>query len=115
MVLMGTKYNICTPRNGEPLIAATQDFITGAYLLTQRNVFLTRGEISQLVTVMCDGHARIDLPPPAILKPAALWTGAQVFSLLLRPNRKSDVIINLETPNRSYDKVEERKKKEGEG
>ena len=27
---------IVTPRNGEPLVAATQDFLTGAYLLTQK-------------------------------------------------------------------------------
>ncbi|XP_076400912.1 DNA-directed RNA polymerase III subunit RPC1-like isoform X3 [Peromyscus maniculatus bairdii] len=30
LVLMGTKANLVTPRNGEPLIAAIQDFLTGA-------------------------------------------------------------------------------------
>jgi DNA-directed RNA polymerase beta' subunit len=34
--LMGVKSNLVTPRNGEPVVAATQDFITGAYLLTQK-------------------------------------------------------------------------------
>lgn len=34
--LMGVKANLVTPRNGEPVVAATQDFITGAYLLTQK-------------------------------------------------------------------------------
>ena len=29
ITLMGSKSNIITPRNGEPLIAAIQDFITG--------------------------------------------------------------------------------------
>lgn len=29
LTLMGTKSNLVTPRNGEPLIAAIQDFITG--------------------------------------------------------------------------------------
>ena len=29
ITLMGSKSNIVTPRNGEPLIAAIQDFITG--------------------------------------------------------------------------------------
>ena len=29
ITLMGSKANIVTPRNGEPLIAAIQDFITG--------------------------------------------------------------------------------------
>ena len=33
---MGVKSNLVTPRNGEPVVAATQDFITGAYLLTQK-------------------------------------------------------------------------------
>ena len=40
--LMLSRENICTPRNGEPLIAPIQDFITGAYLLTRRSVFFTR-------------------------------------------------------------------------
>ncbi|XP_076400921.1 DNA-directed RNA polymerase III subunit RPC1-like isoform X2 [Peromyscus maniculatus bairdii] len=30
LVLMGTKANLVSPRNGEPLIAAIQDFLTGA-------------------------------------------------------------------------------------
>ena len=29
LTLMGVKSNLITPRNGEPLIAAIQDFITG--------------------------------------------------------------------------------------
>lgn len=37
---MGVKSNLVTPRNGEPVVAATQDFITGGYLLTQK----VRGE-----------------------------------------------------------------------
>lgn len=34
MVLMGVTENLITPRNGEPLIAATQDFLTASYLMT---------------------------------------------------------------------------------
>ena len=34
--LMCITHNLVTPRNGEPLVAATQDFLTGAYLLTQK-------------------------------------------------------------------------------
>ena len=37
ITLMGVKSNLITPRNGEPLIAATQDFITGGYLLSQKD------------------------------------------------------------------------------
>lgn len=36
--LMGIKANLATPRSGEPLIAAIQDFITGAYLLSHKDV-----------------------------------------------------------------------------
>ncbi len=40
MVLMGVTENLITPRNGEPLIAATQDFLTASFLLT-RKVYIT--------------------------------------------------------------------------
>ena len=33
--LMSITNNLITPRNGEPLVAATQDFLTCAYLVTQ--------------------------------------------------------------------------------
>ena len=71
-----------TPRNGELMIAATQDFITGGYLLTQRDTFLTRGEVQQLAACLLagpDGTIVVDMPPPAILKPCMLWTGKQIF------------------------------------
>ena len=32
--LMNVKNNICVPKAGEPLIAATQDFLTASFLLT---------------------------------------------------------------------------------
>ncbi|KAJ3336300.1 hypothetical protein HDU93_003104, partial [Gonapodya sp. JEL0774] len=104
MALMNVKHNLITPRNGEPLVAATQDFISGAYLLTRRDVFFDRAWICQWLCGMGDALLHIDLPPPAILKPRALWTGRQLFSALIRPNRTSPVIINLETRTRNYDK-----------
>lgn len=33
-ILMNVKSNICVPKAGEPLIAATQDFLTSSYLIT---------------------------------------------------------------------------------
>ena len=32
-------HNLCTPKNGEILVAATQDFLTASYLLTSRDTF----------------------------------------------------------------------------
>ena len=82
-ILMGTKHNICTPRNGTPLIAAIQDFITGAYLLTQKDAFLTRGQFSQLASIMCNNEIHVPFPIPAIIKPKQLWTGKQLMTLML--------------------------------
>ncbi|KAJ8318173.1 hypothetical protein KUTeg_003264 [Tegillarca granosa] len=95
-----SKSNIITPRNGEPLIAAIQDFITGGYLVTQKDVFFDRARACQLISSMLsdrERNMRIDLPPPAIIKPCKLWTGKQIFSVLLRPNKDSPVRANLRT------------------
>ncbi|XP_049812819.1 DNA-directed RNA polymerase III subunit RPC1 [Schistocerca nitens] len=110
LILMGNKSNLVTPRNGELLIAATQDFITGAYLLTQKDNFLDRGQACQLAATLLAGsdtNMHIDLPPPTILKPMALWTGKQIFGLILRPNKKCPVKANLRTKGRAYTSNEE--------
>jgi DNA-directed RNA polymerase III subunit RPC1 len=97
--LMGTKSNICTPRDGSPLIAAIQDFITGAFLLTQRDTFLTKSQASALVAYMQDARGRTSLPPPAIYKPTQLWTGKQIVTVMLSSLTSRDgspVKINVE-------------------
>ncbi|KNC73963.1 hypothetical protein SARC_13479 [Sphaeroforma arctica JP610] len=55
LVLMGSKANMCTARNGEPLIAATQDFITASYLVSRKGTFYDRREFIQLVTFFSEG------------------------------------------------------------
>lgn len=100
--LMGVKHNLATPKNGEPIIAATQDFITAAYLLSSKDRFFDRKTFTYIVMHMMDGKVHLDLPPPSILKPRALWTGKQVFSMMLRPNKDCDVKINLDAKCREY-------------
>lgn len=100
-MLMDVRENLITPRSGEPLIGATQDFLTAAYLLTQRDTFLTRDEIAQAAATLGDACEHVDLPPPAVLKPVPLWTGKQVFSLLLRPNRTIKVHATFEMKARN--------------
>lgn len=105
LVLMGNKSNLVTPKNGELLIAATQDFITGGYLITQKDEFLTKEQAMQLAACLLagpDASMQIDLPAPAILRPRRLWTGKQIFSLILRPNAKCKVLANLETKGKNY-------------
>lgn len=105
LILMGNKSNLITPRNGELLIAATQDFITGGYLLTQKDEFLTCDQAMQLASCMLAGpdeSMRIDFPKPAIMKPRRLWTGKQIFSLILRPNKKCHVMANVSVKGKNY-------------
>ncbi|XP_065214140.1 DNA-directed RNA polymerase III subunit RPC1 [Planococcus citri] len=110
LILMGNTSNLVTPRNGELMIAATQDFLTGAYLLTLRDTFLTRAEVCRLAGWLIAGpdmDLDIEIPPPTILKPKQLWTGKQVFSMILRPNRKCPIKANLRTKGRSYTQGED--------
>ena len=107
---MGNKSNLVTPRNGELMIAATQDFLTGGYLLTQKDTFFDRGKVCQIISQILAGDEKtmkIDLPPPAIIKPVQLWSGKQIFSLMLRPNKKNKVLANLVTKGKSYTSGEE--------
>ncbi|KAI7830730.1 hypothetical protein BC939DRAFT_392603 [Gamsiella multidivaricata] len=103
--LMGVKNNLVTPRNGTPLIAAIQDFITASYLITQKDLFYDRSQFVQICSYLGDAELKIEIPPPAILKPAQRWTGKQIISVLLKPNKDSKVLVNLEAKTRSYDKV----------
>ncbi|KAF3042772.1 hypothetical protein E8E11_000297 [Didymella keratinophila] len=110
--LMGVKYNIATPKNGTPIIAAIQDFITAAFLLSNKSNFYDRRTFCQIVNYMFNGDGAydpdtgktlpIEIPPPVIWKPQALWTGKQVFNLLMRPNKESRVLVNLEAANKMF-------------
>lgn len=103
-ILMGTKNNIITPRNGEPLIAAIQDFITGGFLLTLKDCFFDRSHAAQIISsILADDYTiKIELPPPCIMKPFALWSGKQIFSLILKPNKKLGPGINLRVKGKNY-------------
>ena len=99
-VLLGTKNNICTPKDGSPIISAIQDFITSSYLLTKNNKFFNWTQASKMMSAMtdCGKNEQVELFDPAILKPEACWTGKQIFSMVLRPNHHcSNVKIFLET------------------
>lgn len=102
ITLMGVKHNLATPKNGEPIIAATQDFITAAYLLSSKDRFFDRKSFTYACEMMLEGSGHLDLPPPAIIKPTALWTGKQLFSILIRPNNQSQVKVNLDAKCREY-------------
>jgi len=109
--LMGVVNNICTPKDGTPIISATQDFLTGSYLITRKDAFFHRSELSLFCCFMCDACDDFQLPPPAIMKPVKLWTGKQLFNLLMLPRKGAksvvtgvDVLVNTELGESQYDK-----------
>jgi DNA-directed RNA polymerase III subunit RPC1 len=116
--LMGVKHNLVTPKNGAPIIAPTQDFLTAAYLLSNKDRFFTRHQFSQIIGFMFDANVFRDpdtgeyqsyeIPPPSVRKPMMLWTGKQIFNVLMRPSRKCKVLVNVEAPLREFRSIPNR-------
>ncbi|KAI4304665.1 hypothetical protein MLD38_040142 [Melastoma candidum] len=104
LMLMGVQNNLCTPKNGEILVASTQDFLTSSFLITRKDVFYDRAAFSLMCSYMGDGMDLVDLPTPSIIKPIELWTGKQLFSILLRPNAGVRVFVNLTVKEKNYSK-----------
>ncbi|KAF9618721.1 hypothetical protein IFM89_002416 [Coptis chinensis] len=53
---------------------------------------------------MGDGMESVDLPTPALIKPIELWTGKQLFSVLIRPHAHMKVFVNLTVLEKNYSK-----------
>lgn len=100
--LMRSSLNIITPKSGEPIIAPTQDFLTCAFILTQKDTFFERATFFKLLAYFSDANEHLEIPMPAILKPKQLWSGKQVFSVLLRPNEAEGALINMELKEKNY-------------
>jgi len=83
--LMCVQENLVTPRNGEPLIAATQDFLSACYKFTCKDIFLDRAEFTRIVLLAGVGNEKyaLKLPKPAVVKPFEMWTGKQAISFIL--------------------------------
>jgi DNA-directed RNA polymerase II subunit RPB1 len=93
--LMMVPTQIITPQANRPVIGLVQDALLGSNLLTQRDTFLERDLVMNIMMWWDGFQGRI--PTPAILKPRQLWTGKQIFSLLLDPD------LSLETTSNSHD------------
>ncbi|KAA8544667.1 hypothetical protein F0562_019486 [Nyssa sinensis] len=102
IMLMGVQNNLCTPKNGEILVASTQDFLTSSFLITRKDTFYDRAAFSLMCSYMGDGMDLVDLPTPALIKPVELWTGKQLFSVLVRPHANMRVYLNLTVKEKNY-------------
>jgi DNA-directed RNA polymerase subunit A' len=79
-MLMRVQDQILSPRYGAPIIGATKDFITGAYLLTRRETTLTANEVGKLLAATGYGGK---IPEPTMTDPEPQWSGKDIFSLYL--------------------------------
>lgn len=80
--IMQVPRQIISPQSNKPIIGMVQDVLIGAYLFTQKDTFLERGEVMDLL--MYVEHRRPSrLPAPAVLHPRPLWTGKQIVSALM--------------------------------
>ncbi len=79
-LLMEVQDQILSPRFGGPIVGAKTDFITSAYLLTKKSTRLTKEEVCMLT--LAAGYEGA-IPEPSVKEPEALWTGKQIFSLLI--------------------------------
>lgn len=61
-----------------------QDTLTAVRKMTKRDVFIEKEQMMNLLMFLpiWDGK----MPRPAILKPKPLWTGKQIFSLIIPGN-----------------------------
>jgi len=80
--LMSVTTQMVSPENNKPIIALVQDSLVAAFLMTQRDTFLRRDQVMQLLMSLRYLPHGLHMPPPAVMKPTPLWTGKQVFSLM---------------------------------
>jgi DNA-directed RNA polymerase III subunit RPC1 len=102
--LMAVHKNLLTPRHGAPLVGPNQDFLTACYLITNKDVFYDRSQFCHICCYFNGALENIILPPPSIMKPVQLWTGKQIFGVLLRPNEDLKwPLLNVEAKEKWYE------------
>lgn len=98
MNIMHVPKQIVSPQGNRPVMGIVQDTLIGVMLFTKRDNFITLDQMMNLVLWIKDFDG--NLPVPAVLKPQPLWTGKQLFSLIIPK-------ISL-VKRRSNDKLNER-------
>ena len=81
MQLSSVSKMIITPQSNKPVMGIVQDTLTGVYKMTSRNEFITKHDLMNLLIHFPMWNGKI--PQPAILRPVPLWTGKQLFSILI--------------------------------
>uniref|UniRef100_A0A0R3RGM9 DNA-directed RNA polymerase subunit n=6 Tax=Onchocercidae TaxID=6296 RepID=A0A0R3RGM9_9BILA len=75
---------LITPQANKPVMGIVQDTLTAVRMMTKRDVFIELPRMMDLLMQMPNWDGKV--PQPAILKPKPLWTGKQVFTLIIPGN-----------------------------
>jgi DNA-directed RNA polymerase II subunit RPB1 len=73
---------IVSPQGNKPVIGLVQDTLLACSIFSRRDCFLEKDVVMNLLMWLPNFDGKI--PIPAILTPVELWTGKQLFSLLLQ-------------------------------
>lgn len=98
--LMMVSKNIVSPQGNRPVMAIVQDALLACSKLTRRDVFLDKARFTNIMSRL--GLSHKDLPLPCIHKPKQLWSGKQLFSLVMPKER----IVSLERHSAEHDDID---------
>ena len=107
--LAQTDLQYIVPTDGSPLRGLIQDHVVGGVKMTKRDTFFKKWEYQQLLFAALSSlpglevirhDEKIEMVPPAIIKPCELWTGKQVITSIMLHLRKgsdrdSSKLLNL--------------------
>ncbi|KAL7296373.1 hypothetical protein TKK_0010387 [Trichogramma kaykai] len=79
-----TPRQIITPQANKPVMGIVQDTLTAVRKMTKRDVFIEKEQMMNLLMFLPNWDCKI--PKPCILKPKPLWSGKQLFSLIIPGN-----------------------------
>jgi DNA-directed RNA polymerase II subunit RPB1 len=79
--IMHVPKQIISPQSNKPVMGIVQDALIGVKLFTHRDNFIGIDSLMNLIMWISDFNGEI--PMPAILKPKPLWTGKQIFSMIM--------------------------------
>jgi DNA-directed RNA polymerase II subunit RPB1 len=83
--MMMVPRNIVTPQSNAPVMGIVQDSLLGTSRLTRRDTFVEWDVVMNIImwVNLLGKEFTTVVPKPAIFKPRPLWTGKQIFSMIL--------------------------------
>ncbi|KYR01974.1 RNA polymerase II largest subunit [Tieghemostelium lacteum] len=79
--IMMVPRQIVSPQSNRPVMGIVQDTLLGSRLFTKRDTFIEKDLVMNILMWLPSWDGKI--PPPAIWRPKKLWTGKQLFSLII--------------------------------